>query len=445
MVAAVSRGMRDRMIFSAAVLGVIGVLAACSSPADIGGFDGPDTDGGAECKHGDHEACTCADGKTSSKTCSSAGRFLECACEPTASACGDGKCDADETCKDCPSDCGSCPVCVEARSCKSGAAAPGQLAAKPALDVKLEAMPKERILAGLVAAAERGEPALLAISAALATEPAASPAVAKLQAALNAAPKVSATLRRQLARPELSGALARARLAPARRAIVSTPPVLGTMAGDAGAVADGGLGGDGGAHVACDPARLRVRLAKVTVANPDDDVSKDVVYCFLTSESPATTEGVQGNHTKPTENLGSGQSHAYNGNEAVFWGVKEPKDAAGDLTLTYECWEQDDPAQYTALVQKSAEILADEYAYQEGNGWTSSAVDLAARYLPALLSLDGDDHLFSATQTIPRSAQLGLANGASWSVRKKGTHFWSDWDWTLSVEAWGCVDNGYVQ
>jgi len=431
------------MIFAAAFLGVIGVVAACSTPADIGAFNGPEGDAGAECKHGDHEACTCDDGKTSSKTCSSAGRFLECACEPTKSTCGDMKCDADETCKDCPSDCGACPVCAEARSCKSGAAAPGQLVAKPSLDVKLEAMPKERILAGLVAAAERGEPALLAISAALAAEPAGSPAVAKLRSALSGAPKVSETLRRQLARPELSNALARARVSPVRR-VASTPPLLGTMAGDAGTQPDASAG-DGGAHVACDPARLRVRLAKVTVANPDDDVSKDIIYCFLTSASPATTEGVQGNHTTPTENLGKGQSHAYNGNEAVFWGVKEPKDAAGDLTLTYECWEQDDPAQYTALVQKSAQILADEYAYQEGSGWTSSAADLAARYLPALLSLDGDDHLFSATQTIPRGEQLGLANGASWNVHKKGTHYWSDWDWTLRVEAWGCVDNGYVQ
>ena len=50
----------------------------------------------------------------------------------------------------------------------------------------------------------------------------------------------------------------------------------------------------------------------------------------------------------------------------------------------------------------------------------------------------------SERQTIPRSAQLGLANGAAWTVRKKGTHLFSDWDWTLKVEAWGCVDNGYV-
>jgi hypothetical protein len=214
------------------------------------------------------------------------------------------------------------------------------------------------------------------------------------------------------------------------------------MGGDAG-VPEGGLG-DGGTPVACDAPRLRVRLAKVTVNETEDNFAKDIVYCFLSAESPAASEGVQGNHTKPTNNLSNGQSFTYAANEAVFWGVKEPKDAAGDLTLHYDCWEQDDPAQYAALVQKAGEILSDEYEYQEGSGWTSSAIGLLARYLPALLSLDGDDHLFSATQTIPRSGQLGLANGASWNVRKKGTHNFSDWEWTLKVEAWGCVDNGYT-
>jgi hypothetical protein len=435
--------MKERLILSAAVLGVIGVIAACSTP-DLGSVDTPDSDAGAECKRGEHQACTCADGKTSSKTCSSAGRYLECACEPTKAACGDGTCDPDETCKDCPSDCGACPVCAEARSCKSGAAAPGQVKSTPTLDVKLEAMPKERILADLVAAAERGEPGLVTISEALGVEPARSPVVAKLRAVLGDRPALVGKLRRQLARPELTSAFARARLAPVHAGATSAPAIPRTMSGDAGSMPEGGLG-EAGAPVVCDPPRLRVRLAKVTVTKTEDDFAKDIVYCFLTSESAAATEGVQGSHTAPTENLSEGQSHSYGATEAIFWGVKEPKDAAGDLTLKYECWEQDDPTQYEALVGKAAQLLADEYAYQEGNGWTSSTLDLAARFLPALVSLDGDDHLFSATQTIPRSMQLGLANGAGWNVRKSGTHLWSDWDWTLRVEAWGCVDNGYVQ
>lgn len=446
--------MKERVIFSAAVLGVMGVIGACSTP-DIGNVNALDSDAGAECKRGDQAPCTCGDGGTSSKTCSSAGRYLECVCQPTEpkpAVCGDGTCDPSETCKDCPSDCGACPVCAEARSCTSGAAAPGQLKSTPSLDVKLEAMPKERILAGLVAAAERGDPGLVIISDALGTEPARSPVVAKLRAALAGQPALAGKLRRQVARPELTSAFARGRLVPV--SVVSmpaTPAPYQTMSGDAGALPDGGFGdgGDGGVPVVCDPARLRVRLAKIAVGTTESLFSGDNIYCALTSESPAATEGVQGNLTKPTESLNNGQSHTFGPEETIFWGVKEPKDAAGDLTLHYDCWEQNNPAQYEALVQKAAQLLANEYAYQEGSGWTSSVLDLAARYLPSLLSLDSDDHLFSVTQTIPRAAQLGLANGASWSVHKTGSGVGfrsvGDWDWTITVEAWGCVDNGYVQ
>ena len=441
--------MSKHAIVTTAVLGAIGLIAACSSPADIGAFNGPEGDSGAECTPRDKQACTCDDGTMSTKSCSSAGKFLDCVCMPKKATCGDGTCDASESCTDCPSDCGACPTCAEARSCMSGAAAPGKLTPTPSLNVKMEAMPKERILANLVAAAERGAPGLRALADAVSTEPPSSPAVAKLRAVLSTNTKISTVLRRQLARPALAAAFARSRVAPGRRLPASMPIIPQTMSGDAGTLPDGGGLGDAGdsgtPHVACTAPRLRVRMSKVTVFDNEDYFAKDIVYCFLTSESPAASEGVQGTHTAPTENLDAGQSHEYSGNEAIFWGVKEPKDAAGDLTLKYECWEQDDPTQYAALVQKLAQLGADEYAYQEGNGWTSSALDLAARFLPAIVSLDGDDHLFSASQVIPRSAQLGLANGASWMVRKSGTHLGVHWDWGLTIEAWGCADNGYVQ
>ena len=155
--------MRNRLSLLGSFAFALGISAACSTP-EPGGFSAPEV-AAAECKRGDREACTCATGKASTKTCSSAGKFLECACD-TKAVCGDGTCDAEETCKDCPSDCGACPVCAEARSCTTGASAPGQTKAVPGLDVRLEAMPKERVLADLVAAAERGEPGLTLLESA---------------------------------------------------------------------------------------------------------------------------------------------------------------------------------------------------------------------------------------------------------------------------------------
>jgi hypothetical protein len=238
---------------------------------------------------------------------------------------------------------------------------------------------------------------------------------------------------------ELASALGRARMA----APPYTAPLLPTRAGDAGALGDGGAG-DGGAAVQCDPTKLRLRLGQITVHEEDDDLANDIVFCQITAESPG---GSEARLTPKTPNLDQGASHTFGGTAASFWGQKEPRDAAGDLSIRYDCYEQDDANSYANFAKRLGELLADEAAEQlpDGYGWLSTVADLAARYLPQLLSLDSDDHLLSASQTLPRSAQLEIAQGATWTVRKKGTHLWSDWDWSLRVDAWGCVDNGFVE
>ena len=67
---------------------------------------------------------------------------------------------------------------------------------------------------------------------------------------------------------------------------------------------------------------------------------------------------------------------------------------------------------------------------------------LLAWIVGAALALDGDDYLFSATQTVPEESHLGLTNGAYWTVRRDGTHLLSDWDWELVLRAWGCAAFG---
>jgi hypothetical protein len=439
--------MGARLLVSAAVVSAIAVFVACGTP-ELEPFVGPrgsEADAKPVCKRGDHETCTCPNGKASTKTCSSAGQYLECVCEAEKVVCGDLTCSESESCKDCPSDCGKCPVCTAARACSAGVEAPGKLIVAPKLNVKLEAMPKSLILQNLVSAAERGEPGLRTLAHVLSTEPAANPTVEQLRAVFATQPKVADAVRRQLVRPELKTALALG----ARIAEVQAAPLY-TMSSTASLVADGGLdaggdAGDGGTPVVCDAPKLRVRVSKVTVNDNEDYFSNDTVYCFLTAESLAATDGVQGSHTAPTPTLGKGESHTFSGNEAIFWGVKQATDPKGELTLHYDCWEQDDPTQYIELTKKAAEVLSSAVTDRVGNGWIGSAVSVAMRYLPALVAMDGDDHLFSAAQTIPRSAQLDLAKGATWNVRREGTHLNVHWDWQLRVEAWGCVDNGFTE
>ena len=193
----------------------------------------------------------------------------------------------------------------------------------------------------------------------------------------------------------------------------------------------------------CEPPKLRLRVGRVTVHEEDDDFANDIVYCNVATESAG---GSELRITPKTPNLDEGESHTFSGSEATFWGLEAPRDPGGDLTIRYDCFEEDAPNGYGQFVQKAVEVLKQEggkyVRWKDGYGWIGTAVDLVTKYLPAILALDSDDHLFIAQQTIPRAEQLALTNGATWNVRKKGTHIGSNWDWSLKIEAWGCVENG---
>jgi hypothetical protein len=286
----------------------------------------------------------------------------------------------------------------------------------------------------------------------MAADRGANPRAAQLRSVLAQRPTAFAALERQLARPELAVPLARSRIRATTHASIAGKAIASqhTMSGDAGAFPDGGFG-DAGA-VQCEPAKLVLRVASVTVTEEDDDFANDIVYCLVSAEGPGGSEG----KTLPkTPNLDEGESHAWSSAEGTFWGQKaKPHDPGGDLSVRYDCFEEDKANGYAEFLQavgklvldantdKGYEIGDDGYVTPTEGGWEGATADLALQYLPQLLALDGDDHLFTATQVIPRTSQLALAEGATWGVRKKGTHFWSDWDWTLKVEAWGCADNG---
>lgn len=357
--------------------------------------------------------------------------------------CGDGKCDTGETCKSCDKDCGACAVCALAAACSTITETPGSLTPTTKLDVKMVAMSREEILQQLIADADNGSPGLSLLAAAVngKEEPGELRSITTLRSYFATRPSTLAILRRELARPSLVAAIHRA--PPAATLMNLPPPSMRTMDANAN-TADGGAGADGGAAV-CDPPKLRIRVSRVTVHEEDDDVANDIVYCNVATESQG---GSEMRITPKTPNLDEGRSHEFAGSAGIFWGLEGPRDSVSDLTIRYDCYEEDAPNGYGQFVQKAVELLKKEggkyVRWKDGYGWIGTAIDLVTKYLPAILALDSDDHLFVATQTIRRADQLALANGATWTIRKKGTHLFSDWDWSIKVDAWGCVDNGKV-
>jgi hypothetical protein len=190
----------------------------------------------------------------------------------------------------------------------------------------------------------------------------------------------------------------------------------------------------------CGKPLLRIGVQRLVVHEEDDDVANDIVYCVIQAEA---VTGGEVRVTPKTPNLDEGESHTFSLNSGVFWGQMQPAHAGSDLFVTYDCFEADTDDGYSNLMFAIGEAsMGVGGAIPGESGWVFTVVGLVSTIVGAALTLDGDDYLFSATQTIAEEHHLELTNGAYWTVRKDGTHILSDWDWELYVKAWGCAEFG---
>lgn len=392
------------------------------------------SEGEPVCVPGQQIACDCPDSGTGVQVCLDDGSgYGECGeCVAPDPICGDAICDpVGEDCSSCAEDCGICLDCPEAPSCE-GAAIPGSIDTHLEL---LDVLPEEgdaqpldlaAELASKVAAGGRG----VRIIAAALDVPAHDgrlehPLVPALRQVFREHPVEAAIVRRQLALAgidSLTGYRARfpdPRVHPSELAFAPTP---------AAAPED------------CEPAKLRVRVAKIVVHDEADLVFKDNVYCAIISESPVASEI---RVTPKTFALDAGQEYVYALAEGVVWGqLGEPVAPQGNLLLTYNCLEADDTSGFEDFLAAISDATEGLGTIPGVNGWVFPVIGLAADIIGAALALEADNHLFNASQVIPVDLQLSMTTGVWWSVQRNGTFSLKNWDWELRMEAWGCTDDG---
>jgi hypothetical protein len=301
----------------------------------------------------------------------------------------------------------------------------------PEYDVpKMEWVPAAALAEKLAVAVAQTGDAVRVLAAALDATAARNehPFVGALRAVLDMHPQEKSALARQLSLAGMGDpALYRADF-PERRVDHDEPTMLyGDVAPPGGTME-------------CGAPLLRIAVARVVVHEEDDDWANDIVYCVLQAEAAT---GAEVRVTPKTPNLDEGQSHQFALESGVFWGQKEPRTPGGNMLITYDCIEADTSDGYQKLVNaigQSANQIGD--VVQGDNGWIFKTAGAIAPIVSTGLALDSDDHLFNAQQTIPLDKQLALTNGAYWTVRRAGTHAWSDWDWELEVKAWGCAEYG---
>ena len=400
------------------------------------------------CAPGMQIACDCPGGASGVQICNATGSGFEpCECggadesEDDASEasadgssssagdpCGDTVCaeDGTEDCESCPTDCGECIPCTAAPSC-DGAEVPPVITmhAENLDDVQMQWVDPARILAMLVDAVDRADPAMRLVVAALADPvPDELAVVSSMRDAFAAHPQAALAVRTQLARAGVTDASA-------WRAVRPEPRATGALVAATDPLA-GGAGGD-----PCEDPRLRVRIARLDVHEEDDDVANDEVYCAVETEG---AEAAELRVTPLTAPLDEGDSVEYSVAEGVIWGQMDLAAPIGSLSITYNCIESDTDNGYVDLLAAISEAAMDQGAMGGENGWIFDTAGIVAGILSGALALDGDDQLFNASQIVPEDQHVALTQGAYWVVRRSGTHLNSDWDWELRVEIWGCHD-----
>jgi hypothetical protein len=395
-----------------------------SEGAGVGGGGGGGGGPGA-CVPGAQVACACPDGESGAQVCLEDGTGYG-VCGPCGGevGCGDGVCGLDEDCHSCDADC-MCAPCNEAPSCVNAQIPPATGPHVAELDVTMVEMSRAALLERLQHRIADGGPGARVVAAAL------SPAlkgesalVTKLRGIFAARPAATIALRRQLA---VAG-------------MPDTALYRDSMAG--GVPVQTPLGGEfpPGGSESCGAPLLRIRAQKITVHEEDDDFANDIVYCAISAEAAAAAEI---RVTPQTPNLDEGDSIEFSIASGIVWGQLEPKSPAGNLLLTYDCFEADTDTGYADLIDAIGQAATEVGGAIGGEyGWVFDVIGAVAGVVSDAVALDGDDHLFNATQIIPLDMQLELTNGGSWSVRRSGTHLNSDWDWELFMQVWGCAEYG---
>ncbi|MSP23748.1 MAG: hypothetical protein EXR75_01005 [Myxococcales bacterium] len=415
--------------------GVVGACAAADTSSDTGASGAPQV-----CVPGHQTICACFGGTDGIQQCLADGSGLgECDCGISSGSggnggsmpCGDGTCAMDENCHTCEADCKKCEPCELAPSCKNAFVPPLDPPNAAEFNIaKMEWLSREKLQARLVKFVAEAGPAMRVVAASLDVHARADehPLVTELRRVFAADRKAHAALVSELGKAGMGSPASFRAAHPERRGSLPPMTVLGEF--------DAPPGGT----VECGAPLLRIGVASVKVYEEDDDIGNDEVYCVIQAEAMT---GAEVRITPKTKPLDEDEVYNFALESGVFWGQKGPLSPAGNLIVTYDCIESDTGDGYQKLVDSIGNAATKVGDVVPGdNGWIFTTVGAIAPIVSSGLSLNGDDQLFNAQQIIPLDKQLELTNGRYWTVRRAGTHNFSDWDWELRIQAWGCAEFG---
>jgi len=196
------------------------------------------------------------------------------------------------------------------------------------------------------------------------------------------------------------------------------------------------------APMECGKPFLRIGVSQIFDHEDYHDVSNDQIYCLIQAEAQ---NGGEIRVTPKTPPLDQGADYLFSLESGVFWGQTELRNPGSDIQITYNCIAAASDQGYAALLKAIGDAAINTGGVIPGEaGWIVLAVGIVAELAAWGLSMETDEQLFNAQQTVPVDQDLVLTNGAYWTVRRSGTAGFppSDWDWELLIKAWGCAQYG---
>ena len=189
----------------------------------------------------------------------------------------------------------------------------------------------------------------------------------------------------------------------------------------------------------CLDAQLRIRLRQIRIHRTGTLAGLNL-FCLITA-----SDGFSSELFITPRMTGVGDDHPpllFDPLVSAFWGQQGLKPTTSNLTITYQCSQSTDNAQYQAMLEDVADVAVDAGGVAGPYGWAFGVGSIAATIAAGVLGPGGDSIWLNVQQTVDADAFLELTNGRIWEIQQQGdgTTFLEDWDWTLEIEAWGCAD-----
>jgi hypothetical protein len=192
----------------------------------------------------------------------------------------------------------------------------------------------------------------------------------------------------------------------------------------------------------CLDPQLRIRLQKLKVHKSGGEA-----YCIIEANDGVTSEAAV---TMKTSELKDGDEFPFPVGQGTLWGQRMPECTSNNLTLTYYCFKVEDKSAWSAALKAMGDTAATVGGSPAGGGpygWAFGLGGAAANAAAAgIAAAQKDENRIKVQQTIPVSSLLDLTNGREWKIRthvKDGCGLIGckrDYDWELTVQAWGCAD-----